>query len=76
MPSHDKMFIFLCLPEGMPVFESTWLFQKLIGVSSKVIPLSLDEVSWQLLAPGEKGTYQHPSCCTLEIDTIINTMNI
>ena len=37
----------------------TWLFQKLIGVSSKVVPLSLDEVSWQLLAPGEKGTYQH-----------------
>ena len=31
--------------------ESTWLLEKLIGVSSKVIPLGLDEVGRELLAP-------------------------
>ena len=31
--------------------ESTWLLEKLIGVSPKVIPLGLDEVGRELLAP-------------------------
>ena len=37
----------------------TWLLEELIGVGSKVIPLGLDEVRRQFLAPFQKNIRFH-----------------
>ena len=31
------------------VYEYSWFAEKFVGVRTEVVPLSLDEVSWQLL---------------------------
>ena len=39
--------------------QVTWLLEELIGVGSKVIPLGLDEVRRQFLAPFQKNIRFH-----------------
>ena len=43
-----------CKKKAEESAQVTWLLEELIGVGSKVIPLGLDEVSRELLAPFRK----------------------